>query len=283
MLILKNDQFLKREDAVVDVEDRGYQFGDGVYEVIRVYDGKLFEMDAHMRRLERSLSAIRIPFKTPIPELEHQLLELCRLNQLENGMIYMQITRGTSERTHAFPKNAEPVLVAYTKSLERPIKEIQEGVKVCLTEDIRWLRCSIKSLNLLPNSLAKQEAVEKGCQEAVLHRGDTVTEGSSSNIFIVKGKTLFTHPANNLILNGITRLWVIRNAVSLGFTVVEKHFTKDNLLQADEAFITSTIQEIMPVIKVEDHLIGSGVPGEITQKLQALFQQEIGSLSYKIS
>ncbi|HET6873049.1 MAG TPA: D-amino-acid transaminase [Sporolactobacillaceae bacterium] len=277
-MILVNDQFLERDQIKIDIEDRGYQFGDGVYEVIRIYNGKFFEGEAHLIRLQRSLDELRIQPPYDLTELQTKLGELCVHNRLENGMIYLQITRGQAERTHAYPNDAKSVLTAYTKPLVRPLKDLEEGIKTCLTEDIRWLRCDIKSLNLLGNVLAKQKAVEGGYKEAIFHRGDDVTEGSSSNVFIIKGNTLITHPATNYILNGITRLWVLKQARALGMTVKEAVFSVEELLQAEEAFITSTTQEIMPICEIEGKQVGEGVPGSLTRGLQKAFDEAILSL-----
>ena len=274
-LILINDQFLERDQIKIDIEDRGYQFGDGVYEVIRVYNGEFFEGEAHITRLERSLDALKIQPPFALSALKGKLVELCIHNHLENGMIYLQITRGQAERTHAYPEKVKSVLTAYTKPLVRPLKDLHEGINICLTDDIRWLRCDIKSLNLLGNVLAKQEAVEGGYKEAIFHRNDQITEGSSSNIFIIKGKKLMTHPANNYILNGITRQWVLKQASELGLVVKEEVFSVHDLFQADEAFITSTTQEIMPVCQIEEQPVGEGVPGPLTRLLQKAFDEAI--------
>lgn len=203
--VIVGGEIVDREIATVDIEDRGYQFGDGVYEVIRVYNGKMFTAKEHLNRLQESAEKISIQIPYQPSELEEMLKGLIEKNGLANGIIYMQFTRGTSPRNHAFPHNVAPTFVAYTRKVDRPVSSMQEGIKAIFIEDIRWLRCDIKSLNLLGNLLAKQKAVEAGCFEAIQHRGNIVTEGSSSNVAIVKNGTVITHPANNLILNGITR------------------------------------------------------------------------------
>lgn len=275
---LFNDQFVERDQINIDLEDRGYQFGDGVYEVIRVYDGKLFTVDAHLARLEKSLNAVRIKPPYQIDRLKTNLIELVNRNHLSTGMIYLQITRGAAPRGHAFPKEAQSVLTGYCRALSRPTEDLANGVRVCLTEDIRWLRCDIKSLNLLGNVLAKQEAEENGFKEAVLFRDDLITEGSSSNCMIIVGNTLFTHPANNFILNGITRQILLKLAPQVGLTIEERAFSIDKLYKADEVFITSTIQEVMPVIQINAIQIGAGIPGPFTRALQSVFEKEIKNL-----
>src|SRR5699024_1279583 len=204
-MILWNNQLMKRE-PIVDIEDRGYQFGDGVYEVIAIYNGKLFLFDEHMERLERSAKEIQLTLPCSASELKQKVIELVDRNKLQDGVVYLQISRGVATRWHAYPdKETESVLVAYTIEEKTMTEEEDHGAKAILTPDIRWLRCDIKALNLLPNAMAKQKAIEAGAVEAILHREDNVTEASSSNVFIVKNNKVLTHPANNLILNGITR------------------------------------------------------------------------------
>ncbi|HET7657091.1 MAG TPA: aminotransferase class IV, partial [Bacillales bacterium] len=161
MIIFQN-VLMERGQAVVDIEDRGYQFGDGIYEVIRVYNGQFFGFEGHMERLERSTREIRMDMPMPMAELKNKLIELVEKNGLINGFVYLQITRGVAPRTHHFPEQASSVLTAYTKVMERPIEQMQNGIQTILTEDIRWLRCDIKSLNLLANVLAKQKAKDHG-------------------------------------------------------------------------------------------------------------------------
>jgi D-alanine transaminase len=187
----------------------------------------------------------------------------------------MQFTRGASPRNHAFPHNVAPTFVAYTRKVERPVSSMQEGVKAIFFEDIRWLRCDIKSLNLLGNLLAKQKAVEAGCFETIQHRGDIVTEGSSSNVAIVKNGTVITHPANNLILNGITRQKVKQVCEQNQIPFEEKEFTVEEVLQADEVFLSGTTVEVTPIVEVEEKKISGGIPGEVTKKLQQLIKDEI--------
>jgi len=283
LLVLWNGQLLPRTEVQVDLEDRAYQFGDGVYEVIRVYGGQLFLLNPHLDRLVRSARAIRLDLPWSPSQLANQLRELVAANRLVDGAVYLQVSRGVAPRAHAFPRASQPVLVAYPLPASRPTEAQERGVRATFVEDIRWLRCDIKSLNLLANVLAKETAVERGAQEAILHRGETVTEGSASNVFIVQGRVLRTHPANHLILDGITRRFVLDLAAREGISTVEAPFTREDLLNADEAFFTSTTQEIVPIVEVDGHSIGVGVPGPITRKLlrafhaavQATIQQEV--------
>lgn len=273
---LWNDRIVADNEVVVDKEDRGYQFGDGVYEVVKVYNGQLFTLEEHVDRFYASAEKIHItiPYtKDKLYTLLHQLVEA---NEINTGHIYFQITRGACPRNHIFPgDDVAPVLTGNAKENPRPVANFENGVKATFVEDIRWLRCDIKSLNLLGAVLAKQEAHEKGCYEAILHRGETITEGSSSNIYGVKDGVLYTHPADNLILNGITRQVILKCAEEIGMPVKEEAFTKEQLLAMDEVIVSSTTSEVTPVIDVDGRAIGSGKPGEWTRKLQAQFDTKI--------
>ena len=278
-MILFNDRLIEREEAAVDIEDRGYQFGDGVYEVIRIYNGRWFLFEEHMERLERSLNEIRLTLPYDIDQFNSYLHELLKKAPVSDGIIYLQVTRGKALRSHAFPAETNSVVTAYTRETPRPLSDLHAGIKAHLTNDIRWLRCDIKSLNLLGNVLAKQEALENQCGEAIFHRGDTVTEGSSSNVFIKKDDTWYTHPATNLILNGITRQFLFQLMASLKMPVKEEAFKISDLLNADEVIVTSTTQEVMPVISVDGEPIGTGSVGEWTKKLQQAFEDKIQQLA----
>ncbi|MBN8200904.1 D-amino-acid transaminase [Bacillus sp. NTK034] len=285
--VILNGDLIERSEAKVDIEDRGYQFGDGVYEVIRVYNGKMFTADEHLERLLESGRKIELDIPYSIGQLKQMLAEMIERNNLELGIVYMQFSRGTSPRNHAYPgADVAPVLTAYTRENKRPVESMRNGVKASLIEDIRWLRCDIKSLNLLGNIMAKQKAAQSGCFEAIQHRGDTVTEGSSSNIAIVKDGTLYTHPATNLILNGITRRKINEICRENGIALEESAFTKADLLGADEVFMSSTSAEITPITEIEGKPVGNGRPGPLTNKLQNLFEEAIesqcGSLTVKI-
>ncbi|WP_085523796.1 D-amino-acid transaminase [Tuberibacillus sp. Marseille-P3662] len=267
-MILLNKTFKNREAEHVDIEDRGYQFGDGVYEVIRVYEGRLYAMEEHMERLDRSCREIQMSLPYSLEEITNNIKALVTKNELSTGIVYLQITRGAAPRVHQFPDHAQSILTAYTKPMDRPHQLLASGIDVVTLEDIRWLRCDIKSLNLLGNVMAKQEAKTKQCQEAVFIRDGQVTEGSSSNVFVVKDNQVITHPATNLILNGITRVKVLEWLKDKGIEVIESAPTPEQLTTADEMFITSTTMEVMPVISLDGTTIGSGQPGPITQSLQ---------------
>lgn len=274
-MILVQDQIIDQSELHIGMEDRGYQFGDGIYEVIRVYKGHFFGIDEHLTRLERSAKELQMSLPYPIDLLKQRLLELAKVNAIHDGQVYLQITRGVAERTHHFPDNQKSMLVGYTKEAPRPLQKLRNGISVITTEDIRWLRCDIKSLNLLGNVLSKQKAKDVGCEEAILIRDGIVTEGSSSNVFIVKDGVVKTHPANNFILNGITRNVLLDLAHEAGVEVVENTFDQSELMNADEVFISSTTMEITPVISINDKPVSNGLPGETTKLLQEKFNQQI--------
>jgi D-alanine transaminase len=271
-----NGEMIERANAKVDIEDRGYQFGDGIYEVIRVYNGKMFTAKEHLERFFRSAKSIGMNLGCTAEQLSELLEELINKNKLELGTIYMQATRGVAPRNHAFPSpDVKAAIVAYTKELNRPLEKLNKGVKAILVEDIRWLRCDIKSLNLLGNILAKQKAAENDCYEAIQARGENVTEGSSSNIFIVKNGKIITHASDELILKGITKDVIFKLCVESGLSIEERTFTIAELKAADEVFLSSTTSEVMPVIAIDGNKVNGGEPGPVTRKLQGLFEAEI--------
>ncbi|WP_044340307.1 D-amino-acid transaminase [Rossellomorea aquimaris] len=269
-----NGEVVDRDNAKIDIEDRGYQFGDGIYEVIRVYGGNTFTMKEHMERLYQSAEKMKLAIPYSEEELTGHLLKLIDSNQVKDGIVYLQVTRGVSARQHHFPSgDVIGSVVAYTKDFPVPSQQMERGVTAKLLEDIRWLRCDIKSLNLLGNLLAKEEAASEGHFEAILHRGDTVTEGSSSNAFMVKDGVIYTHPATNLILNGITRRVIEGLCKENKISFQEEAFLVRELLEADEVFIASTTSEVMPVIKIDEQTIGDGKTGPVTKRLQVLFSE----------
>jgi D-alanine transaminase len=274
--VILNGELITRDSANIDIEDRGYQFGDGVYEMIRIYNQKLFAGTEHLQRLIESAEKIKLELPYTISEMELMLKRMIEKNQINTGTVYLQLTRGVSMRNHAFPVAGTPgTFVAYTKEVVRPIGTMRSGVKAILTEDLRWLCCDIKSLNLLGNLLAKQKAVEEGCFEAILHRGERVTEGSASNISMIKNGVLFTHPANNFILNGITRQKVLEICRNQQIPFEEKTFTVNDLLSADEVYLSSTTVEVTPIVEVDGKKVNGGKPGPITVQIQKLFEEEI--------
>ncbi|PTH58834.1 D-amino-acid transaminase [Staphylococcus agnetis] len=278
--VLLNESFVDEQDAKVAYNDRGYNFGDGIYEYVRIYDGKLFTAKEHFERLLRSASEIGLDLNHTVASLTTLVREFAQVNKVTNGGVYIQVTRGAASRDHAFPTpSVEPVLTGFVKSYDRPFKALDEGVAVVTTEDIRWLRCDIKSLNLLGNVLAKEYATKYNAEEAIQHRGDIVTEGASSNVYAIKDGVVHTHPANNFILNGITRRviqWVCEDE-NIEFN--EAPFTVDFLKSADEVIISSTSVEVMPVVLIDGESVADGKVGPITRTLQKGFEKYIHSHS----
>ena len=260
-----NGEFLNQEDAKVSYEDRGYVFGDGIYEYIRAYNGKLFTVTEHFERFLRSASEIQIDLGYTVEELTDIVRQLLKINDIQNGGIYIQATRGVAPRNHSFPTpEVKPAIMAFAKSYDRPYDDFENGINAVTVEDIRWLRCDIKSLNLLGNVLAKEYAVKYNATEAIQHRDETVTEGASSNVYAIKDGEIYTHPVNNYILNGITRKvikWV------------------DFLKNADEVIVSSTSAEVTPVVKIDGEIVNDGKVGPITKKLQEGFEKYIESKS----
>ena len=274
--VFLNGRFIDRTQAKVDIEDRGNVFGDGIYEVIRVYNGQLFALEEHLRRLMKSGENIRLNIPYDVEQIKAIIKQLISENNLDLGIVYIQVTRGATSRQHPFPGAEVPAtFFAYSKPLKRPINQLENGIKAKTEEDIRWLKCDIKSLNLLGNILAKQNAADQGCFEAIFLRDGFVTEGSSSNIHIVKNGVVKTHPANHLILNGVTRLVMLNQCEKMNIETVETPFTAVELLDADEAFLTSTTSEIIPIIEVNGQKIAKGLVGAITTKLQQSYEKEI--------
>lgn len=270
------------EDGQVSVqaEDRGYNFGDGIYEVVRIYKGRMYQWEAHLTRLFRSAKEIKmeLPWRPEeLTELAQQLMEKNNITDKDDANLYLQISRGASPRVHDIPSGITPVIMSFVRRKDRPVADMKKGMTAQLIDDIRWLRCDIKTLNLLGAVLVKQYAKDAGAQESILHRNGIITECSASNLFAVKNGELYTHQADNLILHGITRQVVIDLAKENGIAVHEEAFDIAFLKQADELFFTSTTAEIMPLISVDGVAVGNGQPGPVALKLQDLFEQHIQS------
>jgi D-alanine transaminase len=265
-----NGQYVPHAAAGVHIEDRGYQFADGVYEVIALIGGKFLDEEGHHERLERSLRELRIAQPMDRRALSHVLRETVRQNRLTSGIVYIQITRGVARRDHPFPADVPPGIVVTARRIKGPSPQsVERGIGVITTPDIRWLRRDIKSISLLPNILAKQAARESNAYEAWLIGEDGVVhEGSSTNAWIVtKQGVLVTHPAGPEILNGITRLGVLEAAKKQGLKIEERPFTVEEATQAKEAFISSTTSHVLPVVSIDGQPVGNGHPGETTLAL----------------
>lgn len=272
-----NGQYVPLAEASVHIEDRGYQFADGIYEVCLAIDGGYLDMAGHLARMRRSLSALRIEFSMTEPSLKSIMGELLRRNRLRNALVYVQITRGVAPRNHPFPRNAVPpalVMTARRFKLDGSDRQARKGIAVITVDDIRWGRVDIKSISLLPNVLAKQAAVEAGVNEAWLVRDGKVTEGSSTNAWIVNDQnTIITHPKTNEILGGITRETAIACARDLQIKVEERPFTVAEAKAAKEAFLTSATNLVTPVIAIDGAAIGDGAPGPIALRLREAYKE----------
>ena len=278
-----NGRYLPHRDAAVHVEDRGYQFADGVYEVCEVRDGRLIDERRHMERLKHSLGELRIAQPMPPKSLGVVLREVVRRNRVRDGIVYLQVTRGVAPRDHAFPiTQVGPSVVVTARSLdrERGEKTAGEGISVITVPENRWPRVDIKSVSLLPNVLAKQAAREQGAKEAwFVDQAGTVTEGSSSNAWIVtKDGKVVTRAANGGILRGITRTVLLDVLAIQGLALDERPFTVDEALDAREAFVTSASQIVMPVVRIDGRPVANGAPGLVAGALRREFHQhaEVG-------
>jgi D-alanine transaminase len=279
MIVYYNDRFLLKEAVCISPDDRGFLLADGAYEVIRAYGGRFFESHAHLQRLERSLKALRIA-QPETARLRGIAEELLRRNDLGHGdaIVYIQVTRGTAPRRHAFPdQGTSPTVYLCASSVRSSPEKSERGVGIILVPDIRWLRCDIKSLALLPNVLANQEAKERGAEEAVFVRDGVITEGTHTNFCAVFDGQLVTHPRTNLILGGITRQVVLDLCRRLNIACLESPIHDRDLKKASELMIVSTTVEVLPVVQVDDWLVGDGKPGPTTRKLQQAFRAEIAA------
>ena len=265
-----NGEFKKEDEAKVSVFDRGLLFSDSLYEVTTVINGKLIDFNNHMKRLDRSMTELK--FKKLLNHLDILIFhrKLIELNNLKEGMIYLQVTRGVADRSFDMPKDKiEPTVLAFTQ--EKKIidsESAKNGIKVMTLDDMRWKRCDIKTTQLLYASMAKTEATEKGFDDAWMLREGYVTEGSSSNAWIIKGKIIMTRQSDNLILTGITRDAIFKCAKDLGYEVVTKNITLQDAQSASEAFITSATAFVMPVVKINASQIGDGKPGKFVTALR---------------
>jgi D-alanine transaminase len=273
-----NGRYLPGRDALVHIEDRGYQFSDGVYEVCEVRGGRIIDERRHMGRLERSLGELRIRMPMSFAALQIVLRETVRRNRVRDGIVYLQITRGVARRDHAFPPpGTAPSVVVTARTLDIAGNErlAAEGIAVITVPENRWPRVDIKAIALLPNVLAKQAAREAGAREAwFVDRDGMVTEGSSSNAWIVTeaGKVV-THPVDNAILRGITRSVLIEGLKAQGIAFEERAFSLQEAYAAREIFLTSASQIVMPVVRIDRRPVGNGKPGPVAVKLRETFHQ----------
>lgn len=272
MIAYYNGDYLPVENISISPFDRGFLFSDGVYEALRTYNKKLFMLQKHIDRLRYSLEQTDINF-SEFGKLEEIIFTCAQKNKISQDFsVYIQITRGISfPRTHHYHHQIKPNLFVYTTELKNRERELNEGVSVILERDIRWNRCDIKSISLLPNVMANQNAFIKGCYDAVFYRDTFITEGSHTNFFAIKDGKVITAPLSNFILNGVTRNIVFSICNENNIPIEEEYILLTDIFDYDEFFLTGTTTEITPVVKIDDNIIGDGLPGKLTRKIQKLF------------
>ncbi len=269
-VVYLNGEYLPRSEAKLSVDERGFFFGDGVYEVTRAVDGRLFESARHLKRLARGLRELRLDPAQSLDEIEQISLELLRRNDITSGegTVYLQITRGAAPRTHHFPPAGTPCTVFLSaQRFALPSEKRASGVAVVTYPDIRWSRCDIKTVNLLAAVMAKQHAVDHGVFEAIFVKESAITEGSHTNVFGVIDGELRTYPSSNMILPGITRDVVLEVAREVGVPVNETPFHIHHVPQLQECFLTGTTTDVMPVVSIDGTAVGDGTPGKVTMAL----------------
>lgn len=267
-----NGELLPEDQAKVSIFDRGFLFGDGIYEVTPVIDGRLVDRAAHMGRLKRSLGEVRITPPIPLSEVDSLQEKLVAKNEVTEGRVYLQISRGVAERDFPFPKDPKPSLVMFARQVPFVDTEASKrGIRVKTVPDLRWKRRDIKTVMLLASAMAKQEAIDAGFDDAWMVEDGLVTEGSSNNAYIVRGGIIQTHHLSNDILPGCTRRALLDLASETDLEIKEKTFSPDDAKTADEAFITSATNLVMPVVGIDDTTIGNGQPGPHTKRLRDLY------------
>jgi len=272
-----NGQYLPHDEIKISPDDRGFLFADGIYEVVRWYGGFFFDMEGHLVRLKRSLKEVNIEWSSA-DELPLIAGELIHKNELGNccAIVYVEVTRGAAKRKHSFPDPpVPPTVYAFASRLSTDTLSWENGISTSLVPDIRWSRCDIKSVALLPNILSYQKALNEGNGEAIFVRNGLITEASHSNVFFVRDEILYTHPESDFILSGITRKYILSLAEKNGILLEEEAVPADMLDYMHEAFIANTSGEIIPVIKIGEKIVGDGTPGPLTKKLQQLFREGI--------
>jgi D-alanine transaminase len=269
-----NGEFLPLSETRISVMDRGFLFGDGVYEVIPVYGGRLFRLEHHLKRLQNSLDAIRISNPLGPAEWHLMLTKLVESNDAEDQAVYLQVTRGVAEkRDHAFPADVTPTLFAMSTPMAESVDiDAIPGVSAVTLEDIRWNLCNVKAITLLPNVLLRQQAIDGGGTEAILIKNGLAIEGAASNVFIVSNGLLITPPNGPSLLPGITRDLVIELAASHAIPFREADITEQQLFDAEEIWLTSSTREISPVIQLNDRVISAGKPGPLWRRMMNLYQ-----------
>ncbi|MBB1634614.1 D-amino acid aminotransferase [Cupriavidus sp. UME77] len=273
-IVYLNGELTPLSEARVPVLDRGFIFGDGVYEVVPIYAGKPFRLQQHLARLARSLDTIGIP--NPHTDAQWMALidRVVQANGLADQMVYIQVTRGVARRTHAFPKTVTPTVLIMTNPMSLPSAAMREKGVACVTaQDKRWLHCQVKSTSLLGNVLAAQHAVENDATETIQFRDGMLTEASASNVWVVSKGRVSAPPKDNLILEGIRYGWMEELCAALDISLEARRISQDEVMGADEVLLTSASKEILPVATIDGKTIGNGVPGPVFKKLYAAYQE----------
>lgn len=269
-IVYLNGDYVRLADAKVSVLDRGFIFGDGIYDVVPAYKGKAFRMDEHLDRLERSLKQISIDTGYTRQDWETLVTDmLARVGDGTDCMMYMHVTRGPAKRDHAFPEHSVPTVFCMVLPFSRPDKQRETGLTAISVPDVRWLMCHIKSISLLGNVLARQQAVDAGVDEAIQFRDGFLTEGSSSNIWVVKNGVLLAPPRNNLILEGIRYRLLEELAVQAGIPFEARQISEDEVADADEIMLTSATREVLPILQYNGKPVGTGQPGQVYRAIRA--------------
>lgn len=273
-IVYLNGEFMPLSEARVSVLDRGFLFGDAVYEVIPAYDGRLFRWHQHLERLERSLAAIRMASPLAAEQWHDMLRTLIERNPGTDQAVYLQVTRGApAKRDHAIPQGVAATVFAMSSPLQpRAPAVTEQGIAAITQEDVRWRYCYIKSTNLLPNVLLRQAAVDQEAEEAILVRGGEVTEGAATNLFLVKTGEILTPPKDERMLSGITRDLILELAVDARLPFTERTILERELETADEIWLTSSMREVVPVTRLNGHPVGNGRPGPLWERMNELFQ-----------
>lgn len=275
MKIIWKGRIIEEADKTLDIQDRGYQFGDGIYEVTRVYNGKCFAVHEHLDRLFNSALKVEMDLGCSREEIITLMETLIEENQLNSGYIYLQFTRGDGiMRNHLFPEPSQSSVVfsGFTSAFLRPVEQIYRGIKVITGADERWAHCDIKSVSMQGNVMAKNKAAKAGASEIIMVRDGIVTEGSASNVLMIKDNTIYSHPDNQFVLPGITKYLVKRCAALCDIPFNEETFREETLYEADEIVMTSSVLELTPVIMVNDHIVSEGRRGPLCEQLQTVFE-----------
>ncbi len=269
-----NGEYVPLKDCKISPLDRGFIFGDGIYELLPVYENKAFYLDQHLQRLQRSMAEIRIKNPYSLNEWQSLIENLIQQSDHDDLAIYIQVTRGIAPRDHIFPQATQATVFAMANPLPKVAEEqLQNGVELITSDDIRWQRCDIKVISLLANILARQDAIEASAAEAIMVRDDHALEGAASNLFVIRDGTVYTHPKDNLVLPGITRDFVLELLDELGIEYHEQVIPKEWLYSSDELWITSSIKEVLPATKIDQKVVADGKPGELWRKTYDLYQE----------